>query len=133
MAQINLQTNDQDAFARFFASYSSIDLDLAVVLRRLIRAAIPDASETLDEPGRVVGYAVGAGYSGLVCTIIFGKTGLKRGIVRGAGLSDPQGLLEGTGKRHRYVLFHALPDFDREGIAELIKAARIAAHPEGNA
>lgn len=126
-------TTDQDAFARFFAGYSSIVLELAVALRRLIRAAIPDASETLDEPGRVVGYAIGAGYSGLVRTLIPSKTGLKLGIVRGAEMSDPHGLLEGQGKRHRYVQFHTFPDVDREGIEELIKAARRAAHPKGSA
>ena len=120
----------QDSIARFFARYPTRVSDLATSLRDAIHAAIPDAVETLDEPGRVVGYAVGAGYSGLVCTIIPSKTGVKLGIVRGAELSDPRGLLEGAGKRHRYVQFNEPRDLERAGIEELLKAARDAASPK---
>jgi hypothetical protein len=116
-----------EAFARFFARYPKIVGELAAALRGLIRSAIPNASETLDEPGRVVGYAVGPGYSGLVCTIIPSKSGVKLGIVRGAELPDPQRLLEGTGKRHRYVQFHEHADLQRGGLEQLIEAARDAA------
>ena len=122
--------DDKKSFAEFFAGYPGIVGELAVGLRRVIRFAIPNASETLDEPGRVVGYSVGSGYSGLVCTIIPSKTGVKLGIVRGTELSDPQGLLEGTGKRHRYVQFHTLSDLDRGGVADLLEAARAAANPK---
>ena len=124
-------SSDQKSFAQFFAGYPSIVGELAVALRRVIRSAIPNTFETFDEPGRVVGYAVGSGYSGLVCTIIPSKTGVKLGIVRGAELSDPQGLLEGTGKRHRYVQFHTLSDLDRGGVEELLKAARAAVNRTG--
>lgn len=124
-------SNDEKSIAQFFAGYPSIVGELALGLRRVIRSTIPNTSETLDEPGRVVGYGVGSGYSGLVCTIIPSKTGVKLGIVRGAELSDPKGLLEGTGKRHRYVEFHTLSDLERDGVAELLKAAQAAANPKG--
>jgi hypothetical protein len=120
--------NDEKSFAQFFAGYTGTVGELAVALRRVIRSAIPNAVETIDEPGRVVGYAIGSGYSGLVCTIIPSKTAVKLGIVRGAEISDPHGLLEGTGKRHRYVQFNTLADLDRNGVEELLKAAQAAAN-----
>jgi hypothetical protein len=114
----------KDAVAAFFANYSPNVSELAASLRERVHAAVPDAKETLDESGRVVGYGIGSGYSGLVCTIIPSKTGVKLGIVGGAAIDDPQGLLEGPGKRHRYVQFNQPSDLQREGIDQLLKAAR---------
>jgi hypothetical protein len=116
-----------DAIVRFLATYPASVSELATALRGVIRAAIPEASETLDEPDRVVGYSVGAGYAGLVCTIIPSKTGVKLGVVRAADVPDPHRLLEGPGKRHRYVPFKDPADLDRAGIPDLIRAARDAA------
>lgn len=128
--QRHSQPAKNDAITEFFAGYPPTVSALAASLRTTIRSAIPDASETLDGPGRVVGYAVGSGYAGLVCTIIPSKTGVKLGIVRGAELPDPQGLLEGAGKRHRYVQFNQPSDLDRAGIEEVLEAARTAANPK---
>ena len=52
------------------------------------------------------------------------QTGLKLGIVRGAELPDPHGLLEGNGKRHQYVQLSQPADLNRVGIKELLRAAR---------
>ena len=117
----------KDIVAEFFATYPAPVAELAAALRVVVIAALPGAAETLDESGRVVGYAVGAGYAGLVCTIIPSKTGVKLGIVRGAELLDTHGLLEGSGRRHRYVQFGQPTDVDRAGLKELLKAARAVA------
>lgn len=69
-----------DSVTSFFANYPSDVSKLAASLRKVVRAAIPEASETLDVARRVVGYAVGEGYSGLVCTIIPSKAGVKLGV-----------------------------------------------------
>ena len=117
----------KDPIASFFAGYPANVAALATSLRDFVRSTIPDASETLDEQGRVVGYGVGTGYAGLVCTIIPSKTGVKLGIVRGAALPDPRKLLEGSGKRHRYVQIAQPSDLNRAGLADLVAAARRAA------
>ncbi len=117
----------EDPVAAFFARYPDTVRTLALSVRDLVRATIPDAAETLDESGRVVGYAVGSGYSGLVCTIIPSKTGVKLGIVGSAQLPDPKGLLEGAGKRHRYVQFTEPAALERTGIKPLLHAAHAAA------
>jgi hypothetical protein len=46
---------------------------------------------------------LGSGYKGLVFVISPFKTHVNLGIVHGATLADPAGLLEGTGKVHRHV------------------------------
>ena len=114
--------------AAFFGKYPPAVGELAASLREAVRAAIPDAVETLDEADRVVGYGVGEGYDGLVCTIIPSKTGVKLGVVRGAQLPDPNGLLEGAGKLHKYVQIAEPSDLKHPGIAALLKAGKKAAH-----
>ncbi len=69
------------------------------------------------------------GYAGLVCTIIPSKTGVKLGVVRGATLPDPHGLLEGNGRKHRYVQIDEAADLRRPGMEDSIKAAVNAARP----
>jgi hypothetical protein len=116
-----------DPVAAFLAKYPQRVSEIATSLRNLVRRILPDASETLDQSGRIVGYAVGPGYAGLVCTIIPSKTGVKLGIVRGSELPDPDGLLAGAGRKHRYVQIDQPADLHRKGIAELIKAAALTA------
>jgi hypothetical protein len=114
----------RDEFSSFLASYPSAVVEVALGLRSMVKKAIPDATETIDEPARVIGYAVGAGYAGLVCMIIPSKKGVKLGLVNGANLSDPHHLMEGTGRRHRYVQFNTRADLERPGVRELIGVAK---------
>ena len=116
-----------DAAEEFLATYPPAVGDIARSLRSIIARAIPEAGETVDQSGRVIGYTVGAGYTGLVCTIIPSKSGVKLGLVGGANLSDPHHLMQGSGKRHRYVQFNGKPDLERPGVRELIVSAKAAA------
>ena len=113
----------EDCVTEFFDEYFGVVPDLARRLRHTIRSALPDAYEDLDRPGRVVGYSYGPGYTGLVCTIILSKTGVKLGVVGSAQMADPANLLEGAGKRHRYIAFAQAEDFERAGIRDILHAA----------
>jgi hypothetical protein len=113
----------RDAIAAFFDQYPAAVSLRAHRLRDCVRAALPDAREELDRPGRVVGYGYDSGYSGLVCTLILSKTGVKLGIVGGAHLPDAAGLLAGAGKQHRHIAFTQPSDFKRPGIRELLQSA----------
>ena len=62
----------------------------------------------------------------MVFTLILSKTGVKLGLVRGAELSDPNGLLEGSGKVHRYIQLRTEWDLDRAAVKQLVKAAHTA-------
>ena len=75
---------------------------------------------------RLISYAHGPGYKGAVCTIILSKTGIKLGLIGGAALADPHGLLAGSGKVHRHVQLHTLEDLRRPGLQQLVLDASAA-------
>jgi hypothetical protein len=87
-------------------------LTVAQGARRLIRRLLPDVEEVVDGSAPIVAYTRGAGYAGIVCTLMLSAGGVKLGLFRGSELPDPHGLLEGRGKLH--------------GIRPLIQAADAA-------
>ena len=97
---------------------------LARRTRAVIREVLGKVEETVDGSGPFVGYGDGSGYADLICTIIVSRTGVKLGIVRGSTLADPNGLLEGRGKTHRYIAVNAVGDLRRPGVRSLLRAAR---------
>lgn len=99
---------------------------LCEAARRAIRRWVPGVTEAVDAPARMLSYSHGPGYGGMVCTLLLSKTGIKLGIVEGASLPDPRGLLEGTGKRHRHVPLSTPEDLRRPGVKELVLAASAA-------
>ena len=107
-------------------SYSPEIQALMNKARRLLLKLLPGAKESADPSMALLSYAYGPGYRGMVCTLILSKTGVKIGFVRGAELTDPVGLLEGSGKTHKYVQLHAASDLNRPGLKRLIKVARAA-------
>ena len=110
----------------FLAAYPPRVREVARAARRLLKQVLPRAAETLDETARNIGYGYGPGYAGLVCTLIPSRAGVKLGIVRGAELDDPRGLLEGSGKVHRHVALRSLADLKRPGVRPLLRAALAA-------
>jgi hypothetical protein len=112
-----------DQVAGFLDTYPPTVRDVALELRRTIMSVIPDVRETLDRSARIVGYGFGSGYSDTICTIIPSKKGVKLGIARGTKLPDPNGLMEGAGKLHRYVALGTLADLKRPGLKPLLKTA----------
>src|SRR3954463_11440925 len=114
-------------FNDLLTGYSDNVQAVALGLRKLILNVVPEANEMVDAPARVIGYGHGDGYRGMICTIILSKGGVKLGIVNGASLPDPNGLMEGAGKKHRYVVLNAAADLKQKGVAELMKAAAVRA------
>jgi hypothetical protein len=102
--------------------YPSEVRDIARAARALIIHAVPNATEMVDRPGRLIGYGYGPGYKDAICTLILSKGGVKLGIVRGSELPDPAGLLAGTGKVHRHVPLRDLCDVNKPGVKALLKA-----------
>ena len=94
--------------------------------RRLLLKLLPGAEESVDPSAAVLSYGYGPGYRGMVCTLILSKSGVKLGFVRGAELNDPDGLLEGSGKTHKYVQLHTASDLKRPALKQLIKTAHAA-------
>ena len=105
---------------------------LADQARRLLLKLLPGAEETVDPTAAVLSYGYGPGYRGMVCTLLLSKSGVKIGIVNGAQLADPNALLDGTGKKHKYIQLKTPSDLNRSGVKQLIEAAH-AAWQERNA
>ena len=99
---------------------------LADKARSLLLKLLPGAEETVDPTESVLSYGYGPGYRGMVCTLLLSKSGVKIGIVNGAELADPTGLLEGTGKKHKYIQLKTAADLSRPGVKQLIEAANAA-------
>jgi len=108
------------------ARYPEDVQEVALAAREFVRGALPDAEETVDGPANLLGYQYGPGYKGLICTLMMSSTGVKLGIVRGAELSDPRGLMAGSGKVHRHVPLSHVTDLKQPGLKQLLKAALAA-------
>jgi hypothetical protein len=108
--------------AALLARYPPAVRALANGARKLIKRALPRAQESVDAAAGMLSYGYGPGYKGMVCTLILSKAGAKIGLVRGSELDDPRGLLEGTGKVHRYIAVTSAADLDKPGVTDLIAA-----------
>jgi hypothetical protein len=99
---------------------------VAAGAKHLICDLLLGVEERVDPKHAIVAYGYGPGYRGMVCTLLLSKSGVKLGIVRGSELADPRGLLQGSGKVHRFVQLHAPADLRKAGLRPLIKAAHVA-------
>jgi len=111
---------------KLLGAYPSDVQALAQRARGLLLKLLPGVQEGASSSAPVLAYGYGPGYRGMVCTLILSKTGVKLGLVRGAELSDPNGLLEGSGKVHRYIQLRTASDLDRAAVKQLVKAAHTA-------
>jgi hypothetical protein len=87
----------------------------------LILELYPDAVVTVD--GNDIGFGATAGYKGLVFTVAPHARHVTMGFAGGAGLPDPEGLLEGAGKVHRHYKLRTLADLERPELRALMTAA----------
>jgi hypothetical protein len=71
---------------------------LAETLRRLVKKAVPESSETVNPWGIPTFDSHGP-----FCLLMVGKNHVTFGFSRGTSLTDSTGLLEGTGKNLRHV------------------------------
>lgn len=112
----------EDVLAAFPSDVQALAREARVLLLKLL----PDAEETVDPTAAVLSYGYGSGYRGMICTVLLSKSGVKIGFVGGAELADPDKLLEGSGKKHKYVQLHTASDLSRPGMKQLIEAAYAA-------
>ena len=84
--------------------YGEETANLARQLRNFLLKELKDIQEIPDEKLAIIGYGYGPGYNDLICTMMISKSGVKLGLNRGAALPDPQKLLTGTGKVHRFII-----------------------------
>ena len=90
---------------------------VAEAIRKLVLEAEPNLSEsikwgnpTYEKQGRV-------------CYLAATKSYVSLGFFNGAGLTDPDGRIEGTGKKMRHVKVRAMSDIDQQRFAGWIREA----------
>jgi hypothetical protein len=91
--------------------------DTVSALRKLIREAAPDAVESIKW-GQPV-YEV----NGPFAYIKAYKNHVNFGLWRGAELTDPKGILEGTGSRMRHVELRSVADIDTAMLQAMVRTA----------
>src|SRR3989304_5545755 len=87
----------------FLETYTPEVRNLALQLRDLVFEIDHEVIEQIDKPAYLLAYGYAKTYTHLMCVIILYKEYVNLGFPRGVDLPDPEGLLEGTGKRARHV------------------------------
>ena len=91
-------------------------------LRELIIEIYPDVVEVPWPKQRIVGYGVGPKkMSEHFCYIGALSTRVNLGFFHGDELSDPEGLMEGTGKRLRHVKVRSVEQAEQSSIRDLLQ------------
>jgi hypothetical protein len=103
--------------------YEPAIAELGMRLRSKLFTVLPNIQEVVDESARIIGYGYGPGYKDSICTIIPSKKGIKLGLYKGVELPDPAGLLEGTGKVHKYVNIKTSADLESKPLQALLSEA----------
>ena len=99
-------------------------------LRRTIRTAFPAAIEQVDFANKLIAFGRSMKIRGLQFAIIAHKSHVNLQLADGADLPDPQGLIEGTGKRIRHVKIRSVEAASSPAVVALVEA-QLAARPEG--
>jgi hypothetical protein len=100
--------------------------DLALQVRALVRASIPDALEEVDKAARMIGFTYRPGtYKGLILTVAPQKAYVNVIFSKGVELLelDSSGLLEGTGKMARHIKFRDQARIDDPAVTPLLREA----------
>lgn len=111
--------------------------DVFGALRALAREVMPDAQEQVDLPDRVLAYGFGppggVRMRGFAVGLIPHTAHVNVQLADGALLPDPDGIVEGTGKRIRHVKCRSLDDVARPALRSLLEeqAARRSAAAQG--
>jgi len=119
-------SSSSPAVAELLTAYPAAVQSLAKETAALIRRLLPGVEASVDPQAGLLAYGFGPGYIGMVCTLILSQKGVKLGLAHGAALDDPRGLLEGSGKVHRYIALKTAADLRQPGVNSLITAAEKA-------
>jgi hypothetical protein len=99
---------------------------LAFQLRKFLLSELEHIIEYPDGAANIIGYGYGPGYKSLLCTIIPSKKGIKLGFYKGSELPDPENVLTGSGKVHRFMVIESGDDLKKPAIRNLVKEAQHA-------
>lgn len=96
---------------------------IAESLRTVVLEEVPGVVETRHGGWRIIGYSRDGTMKTSICAIAPHRRHVNLQFFDGVSLPDPEGLLEGTGRRARHVKIRRVEECLSEGVRGLIRAA----------
>ena len=112
------------ALAIFLGGYPHPVREWFLEAQFLLERELPNSQQELDIPAKMLAFSYGPGYKGMVCVLLPSQKGVKLSFSKGAEFSNKHGLLEGTGKKTRYVEL-SLHLLKKTELLELIRNAKL--------
>ena len=109
---------DNQQVTTFISGLNSPQKEICQQLRTMIKANFPEIEEKWGWSRPL--YATPAGY---VCYMVANKHDVNLGFEHGVQLTDPKGLLMGTGINQRHLKIRKLADLDLEYYQQLLAQA----------
>src|SRR2546421_7782210 len=107
----------------FLKGYSPQVREIAVKAREVILSVLPGATEKVYPGWKVIQYSTGADMKSVVAAISPQRERVNLGLANGAGLADPQGLLEGSGTGIRHVKLTSAEAAGAPAVRQLVSDA----------
>ena len=116
--------------ARLLAEHPTEQQAIEQALRATIRREFPGAVEQVDFGNKLIAFGRSMKMRGLLFALIAHKSWVNLQLADAAELPDPNGLIEGTGKRIRHIKIHSIADASSSGLVAAIRA-QLATRPDG--
>lgn len=118
-------TEEAAAFSRHLDATAPAVADIARALRMTVLEGFPDAIETFDPGDGLLAFGTKRSMRDLYFAIIPHKSHVNLQLADGADLPNPDGRIEGTGKRIRHVKVRSIEDAGAPWVRAAI-AAQVA-------
>jgi hypothetical protein len=99
-------------------------------LRARIQMELPGVVERVDFGNKLIAFGRSVRMRGQLFSLIAHASWVNLQLADGVDLPDPEGLIEGTGKRIRHVKIRSVESASAPGVVAIIRA-QLAARPEG--
>jgi hypothetical protein len=113
---------------RLLSEHSAELQEIERALRATIRGEAPELVEQVDFANKLIAFGRSMKMRGLLFAIIAHKTWVNLQLADGADLPDPDGVIEGTGKRIRHVKIRSVEAAASGPVVAAIRA-QLAARP----
>ena len=115
-------SEDAVAFDRFLGTLTPDVAGIARAVRLAVLEAFPDAIEWFDPGNSLLAFGSTRTMRDLMFAIIPHKAHVNLQLVDGVDLPNPEGMIEGTGKRARHVKVRSVDDVESSWLRAAIDA-----------
>jgi hypothetical protein len=119
---VELEAGLDEAVDRLLAGHTPAIQAIARALRATLHAEFPDAIEQVDMPDRLIAFGRSMKMRGLLFSIIPHTSWVNLQLADGVDLPDPEGLIEGTGKRIRHVKVRSVEAASAAPLLAIVRA-----------